>query len=307
MSLTALYDLPAPAKLNTFLHVVGRREDGYHLLESAMLLIDWCDTLHIKRRGDRKLRRIDLAAHLPADDLCLRAAQALQRESGSDQGAEISIEKRVPAGAGMGGGSSDAATTLLALNRLWGLNWSRRRLSILGLSLGADVPFFLGGSNAFVQGVGEQLTPLAIAPQWLAVVKPAVNIDTKAVYESPLLRSDTPAVILASLFARGDSTSKSNAVSSPSEVFFSGKNDLQQPAMSLSAEIGQSLQWLEEQFGNARMTGSGSGVFAWLGSVESAAEVKRSIAALPESLPLGCMGRMCRSLEQHPLRGWVSD
>ncbi|MCB2020272.1 MAG: 4-(cytidine 5'-diphospho)-2-C-methyl-D-erythritol kinase, partial [Burkholderiaceae bacterium] len=154
----ALYDLPAPAKLNLFLHVIGRRADGYHLLQSAFLLIDWCDTLHVERRSDGRLARHDLGAPLPADDLCLRAAFALQRESGTTLGADISIDKRLPSGAGMGGGSSDAATTLLALNRLWSLGWPRSRLMALGLTLGADVPFFLGGTNAFVEGIGERLT-----------------------------------------------------------------------------------------------------------------------------------------------------
>jgi 4-diphosphocytidyl-2-C-methyl-D-erythritol kinase len=140
MSLTALYDVPAPAKLNLFLHIVGRRPDGYHLLQSLFVLIDWQDSLHFELRQDGALQRHDLGPALPADDLCLRAARALQSASGTHLGADISIDKQVPWGAGMGGGSSDAASTLLALNRLWGLRWPRQRLLDLGLTLGADVP-----------------------------------------------------------------------------------------------------------------------------------------------------------------------
>jgi 4-diphosphocytidyl-2-C-methyl-D-erythritol kinase len=146
--LVALHDLPAPAKLNLFLHVVGRRADGYHLLESLFVLVDWADRLHLERRDDGRLCRHDLGPPLPADDLCLRAARALQAASGSAFGADIHVDKRLPAGAGMGGGSSDAATVLLGLNRLWGLNWSRQRLASIGLALGADVPFFIHGHSA---------------------------------------------------------------------------------------------------------------------------------------------------------------
>jgi 4-diphosphocytidyl-2-C-methyl-D-erythritol kinase len=150
----ALFDVPAPAKLNLFLHITGRRSDGYHLLQSAFMLIDWCDTLHFERRSDGKITREDLTTALPPDDLIVRAARALQTSSACSSGVHIGIEKHIPAQAGMGGGSSDAASTLLALNRLWGLNYSLERLSQIGLQLGADVPFFLGGHNAWVEGVG---------------------------------------------------------------------------------------------------------------------------------------------------------
>ncbi|MGS0754822.1 4-(cytidine 5'-diphospho)-2-C-methyl-D-erythritol kinase, partial [Roseateles sp. GG27B] len=164
----AIYDVPAPAKLNLFLHVVGKRADGYHLLQSVFTLIDWADTLHFERRSDGQLHRHDQGDALPADDLCLRAARLLQTHSGCTFGADITIEKRLPAGAGMGGGSSDAASTLLALNRLWGLNWPRAQLLELGLRLGADVPFFIGGSNALVEGIGEILHPITLPPQTYA-------------------------------------------------------------------------------------------------------------------------------------------
>src|ERR1044071_6422848 len=174
----ALYDVPAPAKLNLFLHVTGRRPDGYHLLQSVFMLIDWADTLHVERRDDGALRRHDLGAAPPADDLCLRAARLLQQAAATAFGADIDIDKRVPAGARLGGGSSDAATTLLALNRLWELNWPRERLADLALSLGADVPFFVHGRNAFVQGIGERVEPVALPRARLAGRKPGATIAT---------------------------------------------------------------------------------------------------------------------------------
>ena len=294
MSLTALYEVAAPAKLNLFLHVVGRRDDGYHLLQSVFALIDWADTLHFERRSDGKLARHDLGPALPADDLCLRAARLLQAESGATLGADISIDKQVPWGAGMGGGSSDAASTLLALNRLWGLNWPRARLAALGLKLGADVPFFIGGRNAFVEGIGERLTPLPLPPAWLAVLKPPASIETRAIFGSPLLVRDTEAVILAGFLA--DTAGSMRRV-----LDGFGRNDLQPPAEAHCADVVNAREFLQRRFGNARMTGSGSAVFARAGT---GAE---PTAAMPADLPPGWVGRMCRSLEQHPLVGRASD
>jgi 4-diphosphocytidyl-2-C-methyl-D-erythritol kinase len=294
MPLAALYDIAAPAKLNLFLHVVGRRADGYHLLESVFALIDWCDTLHVERRADGRLQRHDLGDPLPDDDLCLRAARALQHASGSSLGADISIEKRVPSGAGMGGGSSDAASTLLALNRLWQLNWPRTRLQTLALTLGADVPFFVRGRNAFVEGIGEKITPIALPPEWYAVVKPPVAIETRAIFASPLLRRDTESVIVAGSIAE-------QCIPTPLPSNF-GRNDLQPPAMAHSAEVARSAAMLEARFGNSRMTGSGSAVFARAGSAEA-----RPGATMPADLPPGWVGRMCRGLEVHPLVGWADD
>lgn len=286
----ALYEVAAPAKLNLFLHVTGRRADGYHLLQSLFVLIDWCDTLHFERRSDGKLSRRDIGAALPADDLCLRAARLLQAESGTTLGADISIEKSVPWGAGMGGGSSDAASTLLALNRLWGLHFPRARLLELGLRLGADVPFFIGGHNAIVEGVGEKLLPVPVPEQWLAVVKPPAAIETRAIFSSPMLVRNTKPAILES-FAE-------NAFASVLEPGF-GKNDLQAAAESECAQVVQAAAELKSWFGNSRMTGSGSAVFALAG----AGSMSRPV--MPELAP-GWSGKMCRSLGVHPLAGWCA-
>jgi len=300
MSLGAIYDVVAPAKLNLFLHVVGRRADGYHLIQSAFVLIDWCDTLHFESRSDGQLARHDLAAKLPDDDLCLRAARLLQRESGTTSGADISIAKQVPWGAGMGGGSSDAASTLLALNRLWGLSWPLSRLLALGLSLGADVPFFLAGANAWVEGIGERMTPLAIPEHRFAVVKPAASIATEAIFRSAELVRNTDAAILAGFLA-------DVGIEGLMQGF--GRNDLQPPAMARCDEVAQAARLLEARFGNSRMTGSGSAVFARVSADDGAVSGADGPpeATWPADLPPGWVGRMCRSLEQHPLAGWASN
>ena len=201
----SLHHLPAPAKINLFLHVTGRRADGYHLLQSVFMLIDWQDTLHIDTRDDGRLLRHDLNVALPEDDLCLKAARLLQMESGTTKGCDIRIHKEVPWGAGLGGGSSDAATVLLALNQLWGLHWARPRLEALALRLGADVPFFVRGRNAWVEGIGEAITPIELPPQVvnapLALLKPPVAVPTAAIFGSELLKRDTEHAIVADFLA----------------------------------------------------------------------------------------------------------
>ena len=299
MSLQALYDVPAPAKLNLFLHIVGRRADGYHLLQSPFVLIDWADQLHFERRDDGLLARHDLGPALPADDLCLRAARALQAASGTALGADISIQKHVPWGAGMGGGSSDAAATLLALNRLWGLRWPRDRLAALGLQLGADVPFFVGGRNAMVEGIGENLTPVRLPPARYAVLKPAAAIGTREIFSHPQLKRDTPAVIvMGSLEEVRGPHQWAPGLEGPGGGF--GRNDLQIPAQQVCPEVAQAARWLEARFGNSRMTGSGSAVFSRVGTEDTPGQ------AFPQDgLPTGWVGRMCCSLTEHPLRAWA--
>lgn len=292
MSLRALYEVAAPAKLNLFLHVIGRRADGYHLLQSLFVLIDWADTLHFERRADGQLRRQDLGRPLPPDDLCLRAARALQQASGCQLGADILIDKRLPAGAGMGGGSSDAASTLLALNRLWGLHWPRSRLLALAATLGADVPFFVGGRNALVEGIGERLTPIDLPPLWLAVVKPAASIATASIFAAEdLVRDTKPVILTGSLDDAGRITDWVSGF---------GRNDLQPPAQRQCPEVAQAARWLEDHFGNSRMTGSGSALFARAGTGD------QPTATWPvHPLAPGWEGRMCRSLARHPLRDWA--
>ena len=324
MAIQALYDVTAPAKINLFLHVIGRRADGYHLLQSVFVLVDWMDTLHFEVLDDARLRRHDLSATLPDDDLCLRAARLLQLRSGTRLGADISIDKQVPWGAGLGGGSSDAASVLLALNRLWVLGWPLHRLIAIGLELGADVPFFLGGRNAFVEGIGERFSPVDVPPQWLAVLKPAAAIETRSIFASPLLVRDTQAVILESFLVdtrklqsrqrdkqRGGQYDK-QALRKPGRDGLTegacedwlgdfGRNDLQAAASALCAEVAQAAELLQALFGNSRMTGSGSAVFARAGTQAQPS------AVLPARMAPGWVGRMCRSLEIHPLCGWASD
>ena len=278
--LKSLHSVPAPAKLNLFLHITGRRPDGYHLLESVFMLIDWWDILHFDLLPDGELQRRDLTMALPPDDLCLRAARLLQQASGTDCGVRISIEKRLPAQAGMGGGSSDAATTLLALNRLWGLNWPLSRLLPLGLSLGADVPFFLRGRNAWVQGIGEQIQPLFLPAARFAVLKPEQGLETALIFKDEALIRDSSPATMADFAAR---------------PYAFGRNDLQAVARRLCPQVDQSLEWFSRQGLRPGMTGSGSAVFARISS--------DTVLSDP---PAGWQLQLCSNLEIHPLAGWVS-
>jgi 4-diphosphocytidyl-2-C-methyl-D-erythritol kinase len=245
----SLHHVLAPAKLNLFLHITGRRDDGYHLLQSVFMLIDWCDTLHFDVRDDGIIDREDLTTPLPADDLVMRAARALQQASGTHLGAHIAIEKHIPAQAGMGGGSSDAATTLLALNRLWGLNWPLPKLMPMGLALGADVPFFLAGHHAWVEGIGEKITPIDLPSSRFVVLKPDAGLETAKIFGHPELQRATEAATMP-VFAVNP--------------YGFGRNDLQPVAQALCPEIDQALRWLASFGLSPRMTGSGSAVFAQL-------------------------------------------
>ncbi len=281
----SLYDVPAPAKLNLFLHITGRRADGYHLLQSVFMLIDWSDTLHFDLRTDGALTREDLTAALPPDDLTLRAARALQEATGCPLGAHIGVHKRVPAQAGMGGGSSDAATALLALNRLWKLNLPRHRLEAIGLRLGADVPFFLRGRNAWVEGIGDIIRPLelmhALPRSSFAVVKPEAGLDTKSIFSSPFLQRDSACATISGFAAAH---------------YQFGRNDLQPVAQALCPDVEKALQWLNSKGLQARMTGSGSAVFA---AMQHAVDL--------QDAPSTWQVRACKNLAMHPLKGWASD
>jgi 4-diphosphocytidyl-2-C-methyl-D-erythritol kinase len=272
----------APAKLNLFLHINGQRADGYHLLQSVFMLIDWCDTLHFEVRDDGVIQREDFHVALPANDLIVRAARALQLASGTSFGAHIAIEKTIPAQAGMGGGSSDAASTLLALNRLWDLNWPLSRLLPLGLALGADVPFFLRGHNAWVEGIGEKIYPIELPPSRFVVLKPNAGLETARIFRDPNLERATEAATM-SVFAV--------------HPFDFGRNDLQPVAQALCPEVDLALQWLSSLGLKPRMTGSGSAVFAQLPE-----------GVLLNAAPHGWQMQVCSNLAVHPLAGWaVSD
>ena len=268
---------PAPAKLNLFLHVVGRRADGYHLLQTLFRFIDFSDTLHFTLRADGRVRRTCALEGVPEEqDLCVRAARLLQAETGCGLGVDIAVEKRIPMGGGLGGGSSDAATTLLALNRLWNLGLGRERLMQLGLSLGADVPVFVFGENAFAEGVGEQLQAYALPEAWYVVLFPPVQVPTAQIFSHPELTRDT-----ISLKIRDLSTHRLH-------------NDLQPVACRLYPEVERHLAWLG-QFAPAMMTGSGACVFAEFGDQAAAEAV---IARLPGDM----RGIAARGLPCHPLK-----
>jgi 4-diphosphocytidyl-2-C-methyl-D-erythritol kinase len=267
---------PAPAKLNLFLHVVGRRPDGYHLLQSVFRLIDRADTVHLEMRDDGIVSREgDLPGVAEEDDLTVRAARLLQPFAAEGAGVRIGLDKLLPLGGGLGGGSSDAATVLLALNRLWRLNLPRATLQQLALRLGADVPVFVFGRSAFAEGVGDVLQPADVPPAWYVVLMPPVQVPTAAIFAAAELTRNTPALKMAP-FSAG-----------------MGRNDLQPVAVGRHPEIARHLEWLA-RFGEARMTGSGACVFASFGSEDAARGVLRQ---LPEAM----QGFVAQGLDKHPL------
>jgi 4-diphosphocytidyl-2-C-methyl-D-erythritol kinase len=267
---------PAPAKLNLFLHVVGRRSDGYHLLQTVFRFIDHGDTLCFAPRTDNAIvLTTPLPGVPPESDLTVRAARLLRAAAGVNHGVDITLEKRLPLGGGLGGGSSDAATTLLALNHLWNLGADRAGLQRIGLNLGADVPIFIHGRAAFAEGVGEQFTDVAMEPAWYLVLVPPVTVPTAEIFRATDLRRDTPPM----------------PPSSWRPGF--GGNDLQPVACRRHPEIARHLDWLSRS-GVARMSGSGACVFAELASAAAAHD---ALAALPPDM----RGFVARGLDQHPL------
>jgi 4-diphosphocytidyl-2-C-methyl-D-erythritol kinase len=279
LPLRTLRNCPAPAKLNLFLHITGRRADGYHLLQSAFQLIDRSDLLHFDVRDDGVIRRTTEVAGIAHDtDLIVRAARLLQEATGSRYGADIAIEKILPMGGGLGGGSSDAATTMMALNHLWRTGMSRSEMQQLGLQLGADVPFFLFGTNAFAEGVGEQLVRLDTPESWFLIVEPGVSVPTPLIFaSSELTRNSKPVRML----------DFSGAL-----VGF-GRNDLQTVAMDLFPPVAEAIQWLGGS-GSARMTGSGACVFRTF-------DTQAGAQAMLQKVPTRWVAWVAKALKQHPL------
>lgn len=273
-------DYPAPAKLNLFLHVVGRRPDGYHLLQSAFVLIDRADRLRFRVRDDGDIRRVnDLPGVPPESDLVVRAAGLLQQATGCRLGADIEVEKHLPMGGGVGGGSSDAATALLALDRLWGTGLEGPALSALGAKLGADVPFFLFGRDAWVEGIGERLSPLALPPAWYLVLVPPESVPTAAAFGAPELTRNTEPLKMEDFSAH------------PGSAVF--RNDLEPVVAARYPSVRAHLAWLRER-GGGRLTGSGACVFARF-------DDRGPAEGLLAQLPPGMQGFVARGLGQHPL------
>lgn len=286
--MTQTISCPAPAKLNLFLHVVGRRPDGYHLLQTLFRFIDLHDTLHFTLRKDGAVRRTNAIEGVTEEqDLCVRAARLLRSETGSTLGVDIAIEKHIPMGGGLGGGSSDAATTLIALNRLWSLGLPRVHLMQLGLRLGADVPVFVFGENAFAEGVGEELQAYPLPEAWYVVLFPPVHVPTAHIFARPELTRDTVSITMRALLEQ--------QLRDGQQLH----NDLQSVVCGLYPEVAHHIAWLKN-FGKARMTGSGACIFAEFTSRGQAESVL-------QQLPQQMRGIVARGLAKHPLHDWVLD
>jgi len=271
----------APAKVNLFLHITGRRADGYHTLESLFALVDLADTIALYRRDDGVITRSNHVPGIAADaDLAVRAARSVQAITRTPFGVDIEVTKRIPQGAGLGGGSSDAASVLLALNRLWSLHLQRSRLFDLALTLGADVPFFVGGSPAVARGIGEVLTPVSMPTQWMVIAKPTVTIRTADIFAAPELTRNTASAKI-DVFSEGY-----------------GHNDLQAVAVQRAPEVGLALRALQSLAHHARMTGSGACAIAMCASE---LEARHIVAALPPSIE----GHVARTIARHPLAAFV--
>jgi len=267
---------PAPAKINLFLHILGRRADGYHLLQTVFQFVDLCDELRFTPRADGQLRLLTPLADVPAQqDLCVRAAQALRAYSGCRSGVDIERTKRIPIGGGLGGGSSDAATTLMALNRLWALHLPRAELAAIGLALGADVPVFIGGRAAWAEGIGERLTPIDLDEPWYLIVDPGVAVATASVFGHPKLTRHTPPITISG-FRSGPSG-----------------NDCLAVVSTLYPDIDAAYRWLAG-FGQPQLSGTGGCLFARFDSRQAAD------AALAQ-LPAPWRGWVARGMNRHPL------
>ena len=278
-------DYPAPAKLNLFLHIVGRLPDGYHLLQSVFTPIDLCDRIRIELRDDGRIERAnDVPGVAAQDDLAIRAAHVLKEATGTRLGATIELEKVIPMGGGLGGGSSDAATVLLVLNRLWNAGFDEEALGEIGLSLGADVPFFVRGAPAWVEGIGDVVKPFDLPPSWYVVLAPATSVPTRAIYAAPELTRNSEAL-------------KMEDFSAHPPAFLDDprfRNDMEAVVVARYPEVREALEWLAKR-AKARMTGSGGCVFAAFASRDAAQQVV-------DELPATMKGFVARGLEHHPLR-----
>ncbi len=283
--------LRSPAKLNLFLHIVGRRADGYHLLQSVFQLIDWCDTIHLKGISENAVRRINpIPGVPPEEDLVVRAANLLKDFCKIEAGVEIDLHKEIPIGAGMGGGSSDAATTLIGLNALWNLNLSKETLCALGLKLGADVPFFIFGQNAFVEGIGEKIQEIALQTPDFLVIFPNQGIATASIFQDPELTRDHAQITIDGFLA--------------SPLLYQS-NDCQAVAMRICPEVKQALNWITQAVPGSqpRMSGSGSSVFAVLEPKTDSVKLEN----LLQNLPKGWVGRVVRGLNKNPAYNLISS
>lgn len=290
-------ELPAPAKLNLFLHVVGRRPDGYHEIQTVFQFVDLADRVRIARRADALLRRTTAMPGVDeADDLVIHAARLLRDECGIEEGAEFSVDKRIPLGGGLGGGSSDAASTLVGLNRLWGLGMDADRLAALGVKLGADVPVFVHGLAAWAEGVGEHLIPLAPEQPWYVLIVLPVAVSTADVFHAPALTRNTPRIRMNSLLRGGLESHES-----PVRIEYllaSARNDCEPVVREMHPEVGKAIDWLS-RYARARMTGTGATVFAPFGSRERAMEVA-------DSVPPPWRGLVARGMNRSPLLDFAS-
>jgi len=286
----SLKNCPAPAKLNLFLHVTGRRADGYHLLQTVFQIIDRSDTLDFELRDDHQIRRVNDVRGVPEDtDLVIRAARMLatevtRRQGRAPQGVNITLHKVLPMGGGVGGGSSDAATTFMALNKLWDAGLSKQELMDLALPLGADVPFFIFGETAFAEGVGEALRPVAAPDCWYVVLEPGVHVPTPTIFTSEQLTRNTPPVNMSDF---------SSYHANRNDLRQFGKNDLQQVASRLFPQVAEAVEWLGA-YGDARMTGSGACVFVAIQSEEQADAVLAKV-------PAAWTGWKAKALKRHPI------
>ncbi len=304
----ALYDVPAPAKINLFLHVVGRRPDGYHLLQTVFRFVGLYDYLDFDLRRDGLIRRdggLDGVAE--QDDLVVRAALALQQATGTRHGAQISYRKQIPSGGGMGGGSSNAASTLIALNRLWQTDLDRAQLMRIGAGLGADVPIFIYGEPAFAQGIGDEFSPLALPPRAYLIAQPAQSVPTAGIFSDPDLTRDSPCVKM-SVFTDWQTNSSANNCGNYTQLF--GRNDLEPVVFAKYPKIQSTATWLQNQGLRVRMTGSGACFFAEFATVLQAKVYEQQIVgkiALRESGSAAEVEKVwaCPGLFEHPLQHWI--